>query len=561
MNTARHRNRRRAPLRLLTALVVAGGGAVLLTVLLNDSADPATEPSEIAASEGPCDTTVRIVAASSYEPVLTSVAPRLASGEACGRLEIEVADGAAAAERAAELNADLWIPDDAAWASVAGSLQLDPDAFEAGTVVATSPIYMVTDEAAAEQIRAAGGGWRALGDVLVRDSGVRLLVRDPAGSGAGLVGAGAVAEAAWLNDGMIASSEVLMSALPAIETVADDPLPTAAGEVGLVPEYTLVELLAADDGDDGDDGDPVATSVRESTLLTGSDYAAVLRYIWLPTAAAGEDPDVAAALQRLYRVLTDPESDDALAAAGLRRPGGEPLAASAADLPDLEADPFDVLGAHHVRHLFTAWYPERRTSDVLLVIDISGSMAEPAAGSNTPLIEFVRDGILSLAELLPDDSQLALWRFGAQLDPPRDYMEVLPRAAMDEAHREDLAEAVDSLVAEDTGTGLYDTVLAAYLAARESYRDGTPNQVIVFTDGRNQDDPDSITAEQLSEELAEAHDPERPVQLSVISYGVDTDAELVGSALEPVDGYVAPVTVATDVRAVFIHLAVGGGHR
>ena len=37
----------------------------------------------------------------------------------------------------------------------------------------------------------------------------------------------------------------------------------------------------------------------------------------------------------------------------------------------------------------------------------------------------MRDGVATLASLLPDDSQLTLWRFGTHLDGERDYEPVL----------------------------------------------------------------------------------------------------------------------------------------
>ena len=90
----------------------------------------------------------------------------------------------------------------------------------------------------------------------------------------------------------------------------------------------------------------------------------------------------------------------------------------------------------------------------------------------------------------------------------------------------------------DTGTGLYDTILAAYVTAREGHREGTPNHVVVFTDGRNEDDPGSISADQLAAGLADAVDPDRPVQLSLITFGPDPEVDVLESALEPVDGSV-----------------------
>jgi hypothetical protein len=187
-------------------------------------------------------------------------------------------------------------------------------------------------------------------------------------------------------------------------------------------------------------------------------------------------------------------------------------------------------------------------------------MAEPAEGSTRALIGLVRDGMLTLAKLLPDDSELSVWAFGSLLDPPRDYQVLLPRAPLDAGQRQRLGDAAAALTARQTGTGLYDTILAAYLAARDGYRDGIANQVVVFTDGHNQDDPGSISAAQLSQQLSAATDPQRPVQLTVITFGSKPEAQVLEGALEPVEGYVDPLTRADEVRSVFIHVAAGGVH-
>jgi hypothetical protein len=265
-------------------------------------------------------------------------------------------------------------------------------------------------------------------------------------------------------------------------------------------------------------------------------------------------------LERVLGVITGPEANDALAAAGLRRPDGGPPPGIVTALPPRSAPPFDVLGAHSVDHVFATWFPEDRRSDLLVVIDVSGSMAGAAEGSGRPLIDLVREGVLVLSELLPDDSELALWEFGSLLDPPRDYRTLLTRGPLDATQRQGLANAAGALAATDTGTGLYDTILAAYVTARDGYRPDTPNHVVVFTDGKNEDDPGSISAAQLREGIVAATDPQRPVQLTVITFGPEPEAQILETALEPVDGYVDPLDTGDQVRAVFIHLAAGGVH-
>jgi Bacterial extracellular solute-binding protein/von Willebrand factor type A domain len=499
------------------------------------------------AADSRCDSTVRVVTASSFAPVLEYLMPALATGDNCLRINMDIVDGRAAPARAAQLNADVWIPDDAAWKGVAARLQIAPkDTLGSGAVLATSPIYMVTDKATAGRVQQAGGSWLALATLAGQQNGVKIAVRDPAGSGDGMVGAGAVGEGVWVAKGMDASTLALSRALPNVRTVAGTAraLPKGAGEVGIVPEYALLSDLPAD-----------------MTYLAGSDHTAMLRYTWLPTASAVNDPERSAAVTRLLEAIRGTRSEEALAAAKLRRADTQQVAgAPVSPLPGLGAKPFDVLGPHHVDHVFATWYPSDRRTSVLVVIDVSGSMAEPAPGTATPVMELVKQGCRSLGTLLPDEARIGLWEFGAELVPPNDYRVVLPPAALAAEHRTAWGNAVNGLAAKSTGTGLYDTILAAYTSARDNFTQGLPNHVFVFTDGRNEGDTDSITVAQLNAQLAAVKDPNRPVYLSVVAFGQEQEAKILEEALKPVDGYVDAATTVDEVGAAFLHVAAGGIH-
>ena len=304
MRMSRHRRQasRWIPVALVAAALVIG---TTVGLVLRGSGD---EPTRLVPA-AQCPASLRIVTASSFAPVLTEIAPTLESGDDCVHLDVDVADGRVAPQRVADLQADVWIPDDAAWAGAADSLAVaEAPRGGSGTVLATSPIYMVTDEATAGKLQSAGGGWLGLAKLATSDSGVKLALRDPGGSGEGLVGAGDVGEAVWLDEGMDASAEALAAALPRTRTVTDgQALPTQSGEVGLVAEYALARLR-------GEGGGAALAGAR---ILAGSDHTAILRYTWLPTAAAVEDPIMTGLLSRVLSALTDPDADDAIAKAGL----------------------------------------------------------------------------------------------------------------------------------------------------------------------------------------------------------------------------------------------------
>jgi hypothetical protein len=556
---SRHRSPSQHTARTVVTVVIAVAAVTTVGVLLlrNPSGSSADEAAGSAGSAAPCETTLKVVTASSFEPVLSGLTADLAAGDPCVSLEVDVADGRAAAGRVAELGAHVWIPDDAAWAGVATEGQLAAaDTAGSGTVLATSPIYMIADESTAQRVEDAGASWLGLADLLASGAGVRLAVKDPAGSGDGLIAAGAVGEAVWVERGMDESAEALASALPAVRTVegAEPALPEP-GEVGLVPEYALLNVLGAQEGGG------TAGELESATILPGTDHRAQLRYTWFPTAVAAANAALQPVLNRTLQLLTGAEAADALAGAGLRRPtAGAPPGAPTDRLPTEFAEPFDVLGDHNVDHVFATWYPADRRADLLLAIDVSGSMADPPEGSSVPLIDLVRDGAHAVGQLLPDEAELSLWEFGSRIDGEADHRSLLPRQPLTGVHREAFRGAVDALAARPTGTGLYDTILAAYVAGRDGYRDGVPNHVIVFTDGRNEDDLNSISVEELTARLIESADPARPVILTIMTFGPEPEAEILEAAIEPVDGYVEELSKADEVRATLIHQTAGGLH-
>jgi hypothetical protein len=501
------------------------------------------------AAPAKCVTTsaIRVTAASSFAPVLAGLAPALGRGPDCVTLRVTPLDGRPAARRLAELGTDVWIPDDSAWAAyVAPGVLVPPGQTGSGTVVATSPVYMVTDDATATRVTEAGGSWLALSTLLSTGSGLRLAVRSPAESGDGLIGAGALGEAVWLRSGMDASSMAMVDTVKQTRMVPGPgpALPSRRGEVGLVPEYALLPALG---------------SLSDARVLTGNDRTALMRFTWFPTVAGTSDPDRGAALYRVLMTLTGGDAAPLLARAQLRRPdGGPPPDAAHEDLPHLAPASFAVIAPHHADHILSTFYPEERRANLLLVVDVSGSMGDPAPGSRTPLISLVREGVLSVGSLLPDNSRLGLWSFGFKLSPPHDYRVELPSATLDATHRRTLRSAVGNLKALNSGTALYDTILDAYRAAQATYVRGVPNQVLFFTDGHDQDDPDAISVQKLITQLRAVADPKRPVELAIVVFGTHPDSAALRAILKPVNGYLEPVTSAEQVAGSFVHVAVGG---
>jgi Bacterial extracellular solute-binding protein/von Willebrand factor type A domain len=497
----------------------------------------------------PCSRLLHVAATSSFAPVLAELAPTLETGESCLRLIVSVVEGRGAADRLTKLQADVWIPDDAAWVTTAKEkLLARRGVAHSGTVLATSPIFLVTDRSTAALLRRAGDSWYSLAELLARRSGMRLVVRDPAGSGDGLVGVGSLGDAVWGKKDMDASSLALIDAHRAAWTVTGPgpALPSRTGEVALVPEYALARS-------------PLPNNL---VAVSPADYTGLLRFTWLPTGFGYVRPDGAAALERLFQVVTAQEGAAAIFNAHLRQPDArQPPRSIASLMPALRGKPLEVLSGHRVGHVFAAWYPRDRRTNLLVVVDVSLSMSAQPRGADRPLISLVRDGCQSLGDLLPDDARLGLWEFGSELrgNGSPDHNVLLHLAPLSEGHRQRLHAAIAGLRAQQTGTGLHDTILAAYRSAVSNYRPSVLNQVLVFTDGKNEYDRPTITAQQLARELRRAVNHKRPVELTIAAFGSAPQIDVLEGAVKDVDAYVEHVDEAEEVAATFVHVAAGGG--
>ena len=294
------------------------------------------------------------------------------------------------------------------------------------------------------------------------------------------------------------------------------------------------------------------------TVIAPADHTAQLRYSWFPSAAAAADPDRARGARGSERRALGGRP---LTAAGLRGPDRRPLP-SDDDLPPLTAAPFDVLGPHHVDHVLATAYPRgpprrRAGRRRRLRLDArAGARAPPSRGSR-----WCAAASRPWRGCSPTTPGCSLWAFGTH---PRRRSgltaSLRPDGDLEGDGRRTVEGAIDTLTPTDTGTGLHDTVLAAYRSAQAAYREGTPSHAVVFTDGAQRGRQPHALPRPAPRRAEAAADPRRPVNLAVITFGAEPDAEALQKAVEPVQGYVDRLTTADEVGAAFIHLAAGGLH-
>jgi hypothetical protein len=164
-----------------------------------------------------------------------------------------------------------------------------------------------------------------------------------------------------------------------------------------------------------------------------------------------------------------------------------------------------------------------------------------------------------MERLLPDKASLGLWKFGSKLPDARgsDYKSLTSLARLAPAHRRQFTDAVNRLAPQDTGTGLYDSILASFRYMNSHYHANVANAIMVVTDGRNEDDPNSISLSKLTKALKASANPKRPIAITIAAVGDKPDAEALNSAVGPIGGRVARVDSADELGALFVHVSAG----
>jgi von Willebrand factor type A domain len=159
--------------------------------------------------------------------------------------------------------------------------------------------------------------------------------------------------------------------------------------------------------------------------------------------------------------------------------------------------------------------------------------------------------------LLADDSELGVWLFSTELEGERDWREVVPVGPLGQrvgsvTRRQLILSELGRIQPErNGGTGLYDSVLAAFRWMKDGYKPEMINTVLVFTDGRDRD-ANGPTLEEAVAALREEYDPERPVQIIVLGYGADVSVAELRRLTEVTNGLVQIARAPEESRRLLL---------
>ncbi|MCY1144625.1 substrate-binding and VWA domain-containing protein [Actinoplanes sp. Pm04-4] len=227
---------------------------------------------------------------------------------------------------------------------------------------------------------------------------------------------------------------------------------------------------------------------------------------------------------------------NALGAAGLRSPDGSFGAGFARPLgaPDASPPASNTVGggsgdnggtaaagldASALSQVIGSWNAITQPGRVLAVFDVSGSMnTKVPTADNQSRAAVTRKAAAAGLAMFGEKWAVGVWLFSTEMVGKRPWKQIVPISPLTTS-RPVLQESISQIVPkEDGNTGLYDTVLDAYKEVKRTWQPGRVNSVILFTDGKNEND-DGIKLPKLLSELKRLNDAKKPVRLVIIGIG------------------------------------------
>ena len=297
----------------------------------------------------------------------------------------------------------------------------------------------------------------------------------------------------------------------------------------------------------------VAIYPKEGTLYSDSPFL-VLDADWV-TAEQRQ------AAQLFEDYVQQPENQARVLKYGFR-PGntsvaiGDPIVAANGVDPNEPQNVLDVPEPAVLVKVLDTWEQQRKAARVLLVIDVSGSMADPASqDSDATKLELARDAAIAALDQFKDADAVGLRIFTTDLDASgATSVDLVPVAPMDEGQRTRLKDQIESLIPQN-GTPLYQATQDAADTMRDAYDASAINAVVLLTDGVNDDGDQNDDADQLDQLIRTLRGGEgvnaKTVRVFPIAYGQDADTATLRRIAEASNGALYSASNPATINDVF----------
>ncbi|MCB1258250.1 MAG: substrate-binding domain-containing protein, partial [Microthrixaceae bacterium] len=207
--------------------------------------------------------------------------------------------------------------------------------------------------------------------------------------------------------------------------------------------------------------------------------------------------------------------------------------------------------------LLDAWAEQRKGARVMLVLDASGSMGEPAdpKDPNGPTkLDLAKEAVIDgLADFKSQD--LVGIRMFTTDDTGKPVIEDLAPVEAIGPKREELKRKVDALYPL-RGTPLYRVTNDSYQDMLDGYDPSLINAVVLLTDGMNDDGDPGDDKQQFSELLSKVKtnsegENSKPVRIFTIAYGTGSDPRELRQIAEASNATAYQAGDATTINKVF----------
>ncbi|HYF47147.1 MAG TPA: extracellular solute-binding protein [Acidimicrobiales bacterium] len=232
----------------------------------------------------------------------------------------------------------------------------------------------------------------------------------------------------------------------------------------------------------------------------------------------------------------------------------EPITAENGVDPDQPQTLLEVPEPPVMVELLERWDEQRKPARVQLVIDVSGSMGDPAGSEPTPTrLDLAREAAIDSIDLFSDRDVVGLRIFSTEIGPDGtdEVVDLVDPAPMTQEQRAALRDAIEGLVPTN-GTPLYTAVQTSYDDAVAAYDPDAINAVVLLSDGINDDgqlDDDDEQLDELLESLSAGSEGTRaePVRVFPIAYSSEAD---MGTLREIAEASNAAVYNASDPATI-----------
>jgi hypothetical protein len=529
---ARRQRRTRTLAALLVAVLVAGAGYAAWRII--GQRDVATSVPESAAQPTSCaqPTTVRLAVAPAVAPVVAAAAEALSkhADGPCAAYDIEPAQPfAVAGSLSGAAVPDGWVTDSLGL--------LDRVEQTSGTKLTATEPFASTGLVVAMPPTAADTVGDDLSWAHLLSSSIPVRVPDPNRTTIGRLALGAAA--ASLDDATLRKA-VDGSARGGTATVSLDGVASSAPPVGAVATEAEVTAWNA------------AHPEEALTAIAPREGSAAVEYSLIPVATTSS---VRSLVTALGDYLQSDEAHELVQDSGFRMPSGGDAKAPSPLLGTVSITAAPSPAA--IAKATAAWNAVAPSAQTLLALDVSGSMLERTKEGTR--LSIVQSAMVRALGAAAPQTRTSLWAYsqhiGTKGDDQKQLVDYGPLGQPAQLSAiEKALSGLDKIVGG--GSGLYDTVAAAYDRAKATYAAGKTNSVVIVADGPNEDDY-GLSLDLLKQRLTSAKDPARPVKVVIIGLGTAVDEKTMKDVAATAGGtYLAAPTV-DDLEPVLLR-ALGG---